>query len=126
MTIKTVMSSAAWGLAVVGVASAQLVFERPGDSSPVMGLLDVGSAAPGDVLDMRLRVRNTSMAAVELNVLKIDGVSFTLEGTPPLPQIMAPGVNADFRVRFRPAAPGSYSATLRANSVSLSFLRLVL
>ena len=116
---KKTMSCVAWGLAVASAASAQLVFERPADSLPVTGLLDVGSSAPGDTLDTRLRVRNTGTAVVELNVLKIDGVGFTLEGTPSLPQIMAPGVNADFRVRFRPVAPGSHSATLRANSASL-------
>jgi hypothetical protein len=113
------MKTALIALAVAPWAWGQLVIVRPADESPVPGLLDVGAAAPGDFLDTRLRVRNTGTAAATLSVLRISGTGFTVEGTPPLPFLMAPGVNADFRVRFRPAGPGSFSATLQANSTSL-------
>ncbi len=121
------MKKARWAVALLAIeaAWAQLAVVRPADESPVGALLDVGSAAPGDILDTRLRVRNIGTSAVTLNVLAIRGAGFTLEGTPALPQKMAPGVNADFRVRFRPAAPGGYSATLEVKSLEgqvISFL----
>ena len=110
-----------WVLALLAAeaAQAQLVIVRPADESPVTGVLDVGSAVPGDVLDTRLRIRNIGTTAVTLSVLTIRGAGFTLEGNPSLPQPLAPGVNADFRVRFRPTGPGAYSATLQANSTTL-------
>lgn len=110
-----------WVLALLTAEAvqAQLVIVRPADESPVTGILDVGSAAPGDVLDTRLRIRNTGTTAVTLSVLTIRGAGFTLEGNPSLPQPLAPGVNADFRVRFRPTGPGNYSATLQANTTTL-------
>ena len=107
-------------IAAAQVCLAQLAIVRPADESPVNGVLDVGSAVPGDTLDTRLRIRNTGTAAVVLERLDIRGTGFPpLEGTPALPFIMAPGVNADFRVRFRPLAPGSYSATLQVNSTTI-------
>ncbi len=101
------------------IAWAQLVIVRPADDAPVSGFLDVGGAAPGDILDTRLRIRNIGGSEATLSILRIGGAGFTLEGAPALPSRMGPGVNADFRVRFRPSGPGSYSATLQVNSTTL-------
>ena len=101
------------------LVSAQLAIVRPSDDAPISGLLDVGAVAPGDILDTRIRVRNTGGAVATLSILRIGGAGFSLEGAPALPFLMGPGVNADFRVRFRPSGPGSYSATLQVNSTTL-------
>jgi hypothetical protein len=117
------MTGARWLLLgiIAGQAAvqAQLVVVRPADETPIVDLLDVGAAVPGDILDTRLRIRNMGASAATLSVLRIRGTGFTLEGTPALPQLMAPGVNADFRVRFRPTGPGTFSATLEVNGTSL-------
>lgn len=107
------------GLALASAAQAQLVLMMQADDAPVGGLLDVGAAVPGDSLDARVRVRNMGSAAATLSVLRIRGAGFTLENTPSLPMLMAPGINADFRVRFRPTGPGSFSATLDVNSTTV-------
>ncbi len=116
-----------WRVLLVLIAAqpawGQLVFVRPVDESPITGLLDVGTAAPGDILDTRVRLRNLGAATVILGRLDLGGVGFTVEGKPALPFEMAPGVNADFRVRFRPTGPGSYSGTLQANTTTSLLVR---
>ena len=102
------------GLAVAHAAWGQLVFMRPADEAPITGMLDVGSAAPGDILDTGVRLRNLGSAAVILSRLDVVGAGFTVEGKPALPFTMAPGVNADFRLRFRPNGSGSYSGLIYA------------
>ncbi len=109
-----IAAQSAWG---------QLVFVRPADESPITGLLDVGTAAPGDTLDTRVRLRNLGAATVILSRLDLGGAGFTVEGKPALPFEMAPGVNADFRVRFRPTGPGTYSGTLQANTTTSLLVR---
>lgn len=110
-------------LALAGTASAQLAIVRPDGASDIpitAASLEVGAAPAGDFLDTRLRVRNTGVVAAVLSTIEISGVGFSLEGTPPLPLTMPANGNADFRVRFRPSGPGSYSGTLRVNrSISL-------
>ena len=116
-----------WWVLLVLIAAqpawGQLVFVRPVDESPITGLLDVGTAAPGDILDTRVRLRNLGAATVILSRLDLGGVGFTVEGKPALPFEMAPGVNADFRVRFRPTGPGTYSGTLQANTTTSLLVR---
>lgn len=97
----------------------QLVLMRPPEDLLVTGFLDVGLTAPGEILDTRLRIRNMGAAAAELNVLNIRDTGFSVEGAPALPLVLAPGVNADFRIRFRPTGPGSYSGTLRVSTSTL-------
>ena len=111
------------GLAVAHAAWGQLVFMRPADEAPITGMLDVGSAAPGDILDTGVRLRNLGSAAVILSRLDVVGAGFTVEGKPALPFTMAPGVNADFRLRFRPNGSGSYSGTLQANTTTFLLVR---
>ena len=115
MKWRTVVLAAA----VAPAAWAQLAIVRPADDSPVTGVLDTGTAPPGEILDTRLRIRNNGATNATVSILRIGGVGFTLEGAPALPFLMAPRVNADFRVRFRPGGPGSYSATLQVNSTTL-------
>ncbi|MBL8295967.1 MAG: choice-of-anchor D domain-containing protein, partial [Bryobacterales bacterium] len=107
------------------LASAQLslfTIPAPGSESPVEGLLDVGAAPVGDLLDTRLRIRNVGTVSVNLTTLRVQGVAFSLIGNPTLPYLIAPGTNVDFRVRFLPLNTGSFSATLQTNDRSF-FLR---
>lgn len=108
-------------LSLTWTAGAQLslfTIPAPGSESPVEGLLDVGSAPVGDLLDTRLRLRNVGTVSVNLTTLRVQGVGFSLNGNPTLPYRIAPGTNVDFRVRFLPLNTGSFSATLQANDRS--------
>lgn len=103
------------------LATAQLslfTIPAPGSESPVEGLLDVGAAPVGDLLDTRLRIRNVGAVSVRLTTLRVQGVAFSLIGNPTLPYLIAPGTNVDFRVRFLPLNTGAFSATLQANERS--------
>jgi hypothetical protein len=112
-------------LSLTALAQAQLtlyVIPEPGVESPVEGLFDVGATPVGDMLETRMRLRNTGRTAVTLTTLRVQGVAFSLLGHPTLPVAIAPSSNVDFRVRFLPVAAGAYSATLQANDRTL-FLR---
>jgi len=85
-------------------------------------LVNVGQAAAGDVLDTRFRLRNSGVTAVTVQVLRVSGAAYSLVGYPPLPHLMAPGTNVDFRVRFQPAGSGSFSASLQVNDVAVLIL----
>ena len=87
----------------------------PGQEQPVGGEFNVGTAPGGDFLDTKFRIRNLSLGTVTLERLRISGTGFSLEGHPFIPFVMGSGTNVDFRVRFRPGLPGTYSAVLRFN-----------
>lgn len=87
----------------------------PGQEQPVGGEFNVGTAPGGDYLDTKFRIRNLSLGTVTLERLRISGTGFSLEGHPFIPFAMGSGTNVDFRVRFRPGLPGTYSAVLRFN-----------
>ena len=64
-------------------AAAQLslfTIPIPGSESPVEGLLDVGAAPVGDLLDTKLRIRNVGNVSVNLTTLRVQGVAFSLIG----------------------------------------------
>jgi hypothetical protein len=106
------------GLLLPSAALAQLqlyLVVQGGGEQAINGLLNVGTSPTGDILDTRLRIRNTGSTSETLRRLRIEGAGFSLEGYPSLPYIVAPGTNVDFRVRFRPTGYGSYSADLRVN-----------
>ena len=56
----------------------------------VAGLYDLGSAGPGDVIDIRFRARNIGTAPILLEAARIAGQGFTLS-PPSLPFSIAPG-----------------------------------
>jgi hypothetical protein len=103
--------AAAGSQAQISVAT----LDSRGAETLVDSLFETGPVPSGDFLDTRFRLRNTGPATVTLTVLRVAGVAFTVLGQPTLPHLVAPGVNVDFRVRFQPAAFGSYSATLHVN-----------
>jgi hypothetical protein len=108
------------GTAASAVVQLQL-FQFDGTTErPVGQLYDVGTAAPGDNIETRFRVRNPGVASVSLTNLSAAGTSFRLSAQPSLPYIIAPSSFADFKVMFSPTDPGSYSANLLVNTVSVS------
>ena len=100
-------------------AQAQIAvytLDSAGMQTVVEGLADLGTSAAGDVLDTRFRLRNIGTANVILQTLRASGAGFTIQNDPSKPYIMVPGSNVDFRVRFMPAAFGSFSAMLVVNN----------
>ena len=102
----------------VFTAQAQIAvytLDSAGVETAVEGLVELGTTAAGDVLDTRFRLRNIGTSNVTLQSLRASGAGFTIQNDPSKPYIMVAGSNVDFRVRFLPAAFGSYSATLVVN-----------
>ena len=100
---------AAWGQIELFTVTAS------GVESPAPALIDLGTVAPGDLLDTRFRVRNTGAATATLQTLRISGPGFSLQGNPTGPQVLTPNANVDFRVRFQPVTTGVHNAFLTAN-----------
>lgn len=108
-----------------GLASGQLqlfLIDAPGSEVPAPGSVDVGSVPSGDYVDTRFRIRNVGAEMVDLERLRVLGAGFTLRNHPSTPVSIQPGSNVDFRVRFRPANFGSYSASLTVNDIGLLLL----
>ncbi len=113
------MGAALWSAQAQSSGLALFRVDARGDANPVGGVLETGIAAPGDVLDTTLRLRNLSSASITVSVLRIAGTGFSVERGPAMPVSLVPGGNADFVVRFRPHAPGLYSATLTVQGLSV-------
>ncbi len=92
--------------------------------TPVGSVVDMGSAAPGDIVEVRFRVRNIGSGATTLQTLSITpGSGFKISVAPSLPYTLAPysgpASEAEFRVAFNPTAAGSYSAFLLVNTINI-------
>ncbi|HEY6393022.1 MAG TPA: choice-of-anchor D domain-containing protein [Bryobacteraceae bacterium] len=90
---------------------------------PVGSVVDMGSAAPGDVVEVRFRVRNIGSAMTPLQTLSITGAGFKISVAPSLPYTLAPysgpASEAEFRVAFNPTAAGAYSGFLLVNTINI-------
>jgi hypothetical protein len=112
-------------LTLAGAASGQIQLflrDAPGSEKPLGTTVEFGSVPSGDFRDMPLRVRNLGEGPVTLTRFRIRGTGFSLEGHPSIPHVVAPGLNVDFRVRFRPSGFGAYSAVLEINELSVFLL----
>ena len=111
------MNKALWLLLLAApFAAAQLqVSVYDGTERPLTGITDVGSAAMGDSLEIRLRARNSTVSGIALQSITVSGQAFIVSDRPPLPYIVAPGNFVEFRLRFAPLATGSFSASLNVN-----------
>jgi len=87
---------------------------------PVPATFAVGTAAPGDTIETRFRVRNTGDGAAVLQSLALSGQGFRISTAPSLPYTIAPGNEAEFRVVFTPTLTGSYSASLAVNAIHIT------
>ncbi len=107
-------------LAVTASAQLQINFYDGKSEQALTAVTDLGTTSMGDSSEYRFHARNNTIASIALlPPIKIAGQSFTISDQPvPLPYIVAPGSFAEFRVRFSPADPGSYSASLTVNGAS--------
>jgi len=91
--------------------------------TPVASAVDMGSAAPGDTVEVRFRVRNIGNGAAALQTLSITGAGFKISVAPSLPYTLppysGPASEAEFRVAFNPATAGPYSAFLLVNTINI-------
>ena len=107
--------------ALAGAAQAQFqLFSVSGTvEAPVAAVFDFGTAGPGDTLNVRFRVRNTSGAPAALVSMALAGAGFTIPTSPGLPKTLAPGGTLDFTVQFQANAAGSYSAGMTLPGISV-------
>jgi len=97
------------------------VFEYNGTTeTAVGGLYNVGSAAPGDTIKTRFRVRNTGTGPATFQTLSLAGTGFQIAAAPTLPYIIAPGSEAEFDVNFAPTTLGTYSAFMLVNTLNIT------
>ena len=106
-------------------ALAQLqVFQFDGTNyTPVSTVVNIGTAAPGDTIISRFRVRNMTSAPVVLQTITLAGEGFSIQSSPSLPYTLPPYVGptseAEIDTNFSPTIIASYSATLAINSTSI-------
>jgi hypothetical protein len=115
---------AAIALLLPAAACAQLELYRLDGTAeaPVGAVHRLPATAAGDVRDTRFRVRNNGPAAVSLATIRVQGSGFSPGAAPTLPYLIAPTAFADFTVRFAPASPGDYSASLTVNTTTVILL----
>jgi hypothetical protein len=88
--------------------------------TPVGPLVNVGTAAPGDTIVARFRVRNVSTGQVVLTALSIAGAGFHLADVPSLPYAILAGSFIELSVSFSPTSTGLFPAVLRVNALNVN------
>jgi hypothetical protein len=111
-------------LSLPALAQIQVLQFDGATETPVGSVVDMGSAGPGDVVEVRFRVRNIGSGATTLQTLSITANSgFKISAAPSLPYTLAPysgpASEAEFRVAFNPMAAGSFSAFLLVNTINV-------
>jgi hypothetical protein len=106
-------------LAPAAFAQLRLYVAPPNSEIPISGVYEQGTVAAGDTLETRFRVRNHGISAVTITSLGVAGSGFSIANQPSLPHTLAPGLNADFVVRFHARDYGTYSANLSVNGISV-------
>src|SRR6185503_17717864 len=112
------MAPAAWAQFTLSVVTGNL-------EQPLPPAYEMARIYPGEPATARFRVRNTTGAQARVTVLALDGAGFTLAGAPALPAVVESSAAIEFRVEFRGAAIGSYSAVLYTEGVSVLLTALV-
>jgi hypothetical protein len=112
-------------LCVPAFSQIQVLLFDGTTETPAGGVVDVGSAAPGDIVEVRFRVRNIGNGATTLRTISITPNSgFIISATPSLPVTLAPyagqaSEEAGFSVAFNPTAAGSFSGFLLVNTINI-------
>jgi hypothetical protein len=88
---------------------------RDGAESAVGEALDIGSAAIGETVELRIRLRNQTTEAIRLSSLRLIEPGFRLEGAPRPPIDVAAGLDVNFRVQYTASTPFAASANLLIN-----------
>jgi hypothetical protein len=112
-------------LAPAGYGQFQLFLVNGSAEQPAPAVYNLGVVYPNQAASAHFRLRNTSSAPATLTVLAAPGAGFTLNG-PALPVALNPQAAVDFTVTFLAPDPGSYSAVLQSQGVSLLLLATVL
>ncbi len=95
------------------------VFVPPDQETVVSSAYAFPLTATGDSAEVRLRVRNTGTAAVEVNrVFIAPGGPFKVSNAFPIPRTLGPGGFGEVRVSFSPTTGGSFSSELRINDTT--------
>ncbi|MCC6291142.1 MAG: choice-of-anchor D domain-containing protein [Bryobacterales bacterium] len=104
---------------------AEFVLYQLGDDgkeTPVVNRVVMSDTTAGDASEVRFRLRNTGAKNGFVNSTYVRGAGFTTSGTPSFPFLVVPGLNMDFRVRFQPNGPGTFSGTLFVNDLQVFIL----
>ncbi|MCC6537817.1 MAG: choice-of-anchor D domain-containing protein [Bryobacterales bacterium] len=104
-------------LSLPAAAQLQVLTLQSGSLAAVGPSVNLGSAAVGDALEVRVRALNTGTAPIPLSTITVNGAAFSLAAAF-LPLTLAPSQSHDFAVRFAPSSSGSYSASLTVNTFS--------
>lgn len=109
-------------LPLAGAAQLQLARLDGTTETAVAAVHRLPATAAGETREVRFRVRNAGAAAAPLATVRVQGAGFSLGAAPTLPYLIAPAAFADFAVRFAPALPGEYSASLTVNTSTVILL----
>ncbi|MBL8234501.1 MAG: choice-of-anchor D domain-containing protein [Bryobacterales bacterium] len=117
----------AWLLALLApfAAFAQLqVYTVSGTTeTPIAGIVELGSTASGDILQVQFRVRNRGAVLNPLTALSIAGSGFRLHQAPPIPFPLPPNFSVDFYVQFQSSdAIADARASLRLNDLTVTLI----
>jgi len=103
-------------------AQLQLFLHENGTNIPVVSPLNLGSTAPGDVIEKRFRIVNNSASATTLTALRLSGEGYAMFNDPVLPRTIAANGFAEFWVRFQPTRTGVFQASLLVNSLAVQLV----
>ncbi len=93
------------------------------DERPLSGLLNLGSTATGEPLDILIRVRNSGAVAATLSALTVSGAGYRLHQDPPIPFVLPPRFSVDFYVRYVSEQPvADARGGLRINTITVTLL----
>ncbi len=107
-------------LPLSAIAQIQVLEYNGTTETAIGGLYNVGSAAPGDTIKTRFRVRNAGTGPATFQTLSLAGKGFQIAAAPSLPYIIAPGSEAEFDVNFAPTTIGTYSAFMLVNTLNIT------
>jgi hypothetical protein len=116
------------GLLLAPVAFAQ--FEIYGVDGAVEravpAVYQLGTFQPGEIAAVRFRIRNVSAQPAALSFLSLSGTGFSFDSKPAVPAGLAPQQSIEFQVLFQSGTPGTYSAALDSEGVSVLLAATVL
>ncbi len=92
----------------------------------VPAVYQFGSFQPGEVAAVRFRIRNVSAQPAALSFLSLGGTGFSLDPKPTVPVGLASQQSIEFQVLFQSGTPGTYSAALDSEGISVLLAATVL